>query len=173
MRVLINIKGTAAVSVCLCWLYIPPLQGMRGAETMVKYVRLMSVRTEETRLINRAFMLASSPGRPKPGSADAVQPTAIWVSRMFYRMSCVPPRTCRCARIVGGWRGLINVLRARKRSSERIAMALTRSTATARVSEQIYHVTRDVIPVNSPPSPKKNIWKTVAGSSCCVVHYRM
>ena len=40
-------------------------------------VLLMSVRTEDTRLINRAFMLASS-RCPKPGSAaPAVQPTAM------------------------------------------------------------------------------------------------
>jgi hypothetical protein len=42
-------------------------------------VHLISVRTEETRLISRAFMLASSRGPPKPGSADAVQPTATWL----------------------------------------------------------------------------------------------
>lgn len=39
-------------------------------------VLLISVRTEDTRLINRAFTLASSRWPPKPGSAaDAVQPT--------------------------------------------------------------------------------------------------
>lgn len=37
---------------------------------------LISVRTEDTRLINRALTLASSRCPPKPGSAaDAVQPT--------------------------------------------------------------------------------------------------
>lgn len=40
-------------------------------------VLLISVRTEETRLINRAFTLASS-RCPKPGSAaPAVQPTVM------------------------------------------------------------------------------------------------
>jgi hypothetical protein len=41
------------------------------------HVLLMSVRTEDTRFINRAFTLASS-RCPKPGSvAPAVQPTAM------------------------------------------------------------------------------------------------
>ena len=98
MRVLINIKGTAAVSVCLLALHSTPprdvgdgdhggvyvhLMRVRIPHHGGVYVHLMRVRTEETRLINRAFILASSPGRPKPGSADAVQPTVIWVSRVF------------------------------------------------------------------------------------------
>ena len=83
MRVLINIKGTAAVSVCLLALHATPPRHAGDGDHGRVYVHLMRVRTEETRLINRAFMLASSPGRPKPGSADAVQPTVIWVSRVF------------------------------------------------------------------------------------------
>lgn len=39
-------------------------------------ILLIRVRTEETRLINRAFMLASS-RPPKPASAEFVQPTTI------------------------------------------------------------------------------------------------
>lgn len=83
MRVLINIKGTAAVSVCLLALHSTPPRDAGDGDHGGVYVHLMRVRTEETRLINRAFILASSPGRPKPGSADAVQPTVIWVSRVF------------------------------------------------------------------------------------------
>jgi len=49
-------------------------------------VLLISVRTDETRFINRAFMLASSRWPPKPGSADAVQPTESVVSPMFCHM---------------------------------------------------------------------------------------
>jgi hypothetical protein len=41
----------------------------------------ISVRTDETKLISRAFTLASSRWPPKPGSeADAVQPTVEVVS---------------------------------------------------------------------------------------------
>lgn len=64
---------------------------------VVRDILLMSVRTLETNCTRRAFMLASSRGAPKPGSAAVeVQP-----------------------------------MRARKRSSERMAIALMRRTDTS------------------------------------------
>jgi hypothetical protein len=49
------------------------------------YVLRMSVRTEDTRLINRAFTLPSS-RPPKPGSdADAVQPTVRSMSARAFK----------------------------------------------------------------------------------------
>lgn len=44
----------------------------------------INVRTEETRLINRALTLESSRWPGKPGSADAVQPT------VYGQYTCVP-----------------------------------------------------------------------------------
>jgi hypothetical protein len=81
MSVLININGTAIVSIVSivsvypCWTKIALLQATWGWSNGGVDVHLISVRTEETRLINRAFTLASSRGPLKPGSADAVQPT--------------------------------------------------------------------------------------------------
>jgi hypothetical protein len=51
-------------------------------------VLLISVRTEDTRLIKRAFMLTSSRWPPKPGSdAEFVQPTVL--ASQWYPASCV------------------------------------------------------------------------------------
>lgn len=103
-------------------------------------VLLMSVRTDDTRFINRAFTLASS-RCPKPGSAaPAVQPTIVrsqqclaYMRRGRFRMG-LPSIDIRGQE---GWWGrricvwADDVLRARNRSSERIAIALMRRTATA------------------------------------------
>jgi hypothetical protein len=62
-------------------------------------VHLISVRTEETRLISRAFMLASSRGPPKPGSADAVQPTVAWLVGCSIVESRLALCMCICARL--------------------------------------------------------------------------
>lgn len=128
------------MSANVSWLCLPPSKGRGYGEDGGVHVHLMSVRTEDTRLISRAFILASSRGPPKPGSAaDAVQPTVSW------SVECsIVIRVCqwmrRCAKVAAGHEDLVNVLRARKRSSERIAMALTRRTATARISERIYQM---------------------------------
>jgi hypothetical protein len=87
MRVLMNMSGTMSKSapssrsiVPVPILYaIPKRCSRRG------YVLRMSVRTEDTRLINRAFTLPSS-RPPKPGSdADAVQPTVRGMSARAFR----------------------------------------------------------------------------------------
>jgi hypothetical protein len=66
-----NMSGTAAAS-AMC--------SLSTARVLLNWsadVLLISVRTEDTRLINRAFMLASS-RCPNPGSAaPAVQPTMM------------------------------------------------------------------------------------------------
>jgi len=52
------------------------LRRLAGVCAVEMYVLRMSVRTEDTRLMSRAFTLASSRWPPKPGSAaEAVQPT--------------------------------------------------------------------------------------------------
>lgn len=112
-------------------------------------ILLMSVRTEDTRLINRAFILASS-RCPNPGSAaPAVQPTYKNCQHLSIYMCFVVQRIARlstslrvyqgnafarCRRgsgVESGLDGGFDVLRARNRSSERMAIALMRRTATA------------------------------------------
>jgi len=79
MRVLININGTASCQQLCPGFVFHPSEGRWLGEDGGVHVHLMSVRTEDTRLISRAFILASSRGPPKPGSAaDAVQPTVSW-----------------------------------------------------------------------------------------------
>ena len=71
--------------------------------------------------MSRALMLASSRAPPKPGSNVFVQPTVCtYISRL--------------SRTVAVWYA-VDVLRARNRSSERMAMALMRRTAPACVSQ--------------------------------------
>jgi hypothetical protein len=77
MRVLMNINGTVYMSASSSRsaLLFPILYAILEGYSTRGYVLRMSVRTEDTRLINRAFTLPSS-RPPKPGSdADAVQPT--------------------------------------------------------------------------------------------------
>jgi hypothetical protein len=69
MRVLMNISGTMRVSA---------LSSRVVSGGSVMDVLLISVRTDDTRLIKRALTLALSCWPPKPGSAaDAVQPTSF------------------------------------------------------------------------------------------------
>jgi hypothetical protein len=86
MRVLMNMSGTAGM---LALLQKPPTL-MCGMELYVLRIR---VRTEETRLISRAFTLASSRWPPKPGSAaEAVQPTVLicqYVTQLVCLIRCV------------------------------------------------------------------------------------
>jgi hypothetical protein len=89
MRVLMNMSGTGVMLVyCFC---VSPAafccSSMLGRLCVVARRRgegdilLMSVRTDETRFIKRALMLASS-RCPKPGStAPAVQPTVMFRQR--------------------------------------------------------------------------------------------
>jgi hypothetical protein len=68
-------------------------------------VLLISVRTDDTRLINRALTLALSCWPPKPGSAaDAVQPTSFTrQSGSVLELSCAPvSRRCGSDRGVRG-----------------------------------------------------------------------
>jgi hypothetical protein len=51
-------------------------------------VLLISVRTDDTRFISRAFMLASSRWPPKPGSTLPVHPTVAKVSWVWKKARC-------------------------------------------------------------------------------------
>lgn len=106
---------------------------VRGANVL-----LINVRTEDTKLISLPFTLASSRWPPKPGSAEDVQPTVPnCVNDMWSCKMCAYPRCVRAAGSVGkeGGRSWLNILRARNLSSERIAMALMRRTATGYISK--------------------------------------
>lgn len=77
MRVLMNMRGTAYRSAPGSHRHISllPLRAVPREAGRRVYILRMSVRTDDTRLINRALTLPSS-RPPKPGSdADAVQPT--------------------------------------------------------------------------------------------------
>jgi hypothetical protein len=61
---------------------------LRGHLKDTDHVLLISVRTDDTKLIRRAFMLTSSRWPPKPGSdAEFVQPTVV--AGQPYSVLCV------------------------------------------------------------------------------------
>ena len=84
ISVLMNMRGTGCVSACtfvhyLAWHMVFGHAAM-WAMALRGNVLLMSVRTDDTRFISRAFMLASSRWPPKPGSTLPVHPTVARVS---------------------------------------------------------------------------------------------
>lgn len=131
IRVLITIKGTATLSALGPTLL--PYASRTHGRLKQKHLLLINVLTLEIRLTSFPLTLAASSLEPPnagsigvlPHPTESVHPDQLALLPIAY--DCTPGQATGS---VGG-----DVLRARKRSSERIAIALTRRMETNRVQQ--------------------------------------
>jgi hypothetical protein len=123
MSVLMNMSGTAGTSAYatrMAILFPAHLWLSRKCDIGGMNVLLISVRTEDTKFMSRAFTLASSRWPPKPGSvADDVQPTAPCVSIALWTRGGVGigGTVKMCRRCAGAWCFAVRFGKVRFRTS--------------------------------------------------------